>query len=51
MKLLFDQSLSFKLVDRLADLFPGSEQVSRLGLDRADATPFGSTPNVAGSCW
>src|SRR5437867_4450249 len=36
MKLLFDQNLSFKLVDRLADLFPGSAQVRRLGLDQAD---------------
>jgi predicted nuclease of predicted toxin-antitoxin system len=36
MKLLFDQNLSFKLVDRLADLFPGSDQVRRLGLDQAD---------------
>src|SRR5437763_6905856 len=36
MKLLFDQNLSFKLVARLADLFPQSEQVRRLGLDEAD---------------
>ncbi len=36
MKLLFDQNLSFKLVDRLADLYPGSQQVHRLGLDQAD---------------
>jgi predicted nuclease of predicted toxin-antitoxin system len=36
MKLLFDQNLSFKLCDRLADLFPGSSQVSRAGLAMAD---------------
>ena len=36
MKLLFDQNLSFKLVGRLADLFPESDQVRRLGLDQAD---------------
>ena len=36
MKLLFDQNLSFKLVSRLADLFPDSEQVRRVGLDQAD---------------
>jgi predicted nuclease of predicted toxin-antitoxin system len=36
MKLLFDQNLSFKLCERLADLFPGSEQVRRAGLDTAD---------------
>jgi predicted nuclease of predicted toxin-antitoxin system len=32
-KLLFDQNLSFKLCDRLADLFPGSSQVRLLDLD------------------
>lgn len=31
MKLLFDQNLSFKLCQRLADLFPDSDQVRRLG--------------------
>jgi predicted nuclease of predicted toxin-antitoxin system len=36
MKLLFDQNLSFKLCDRLADLFPGSTQVRLAGLDAAD---------------
>lgn len=35
MKLRFDQNLSPKLVDRLADLYPGSAHVSALGLDRA----------------
>ena len=36
MKLLFDQNLSFKLCDRLADLFPDSNQVRHAGLDMAD---------------
>ena len=36
MKLLFDRNLSFKVADRLADLFPGSDRVRRVGLDRAD---------------
>lgn len=36
MKLLFDQNLSFRLCERLSDLFPGSSQVRLLGLDRAD---------------
>ena len=36
MKLLFDQNLSFKLSQRLADLFPGSSQVQLLGLAEAD---------------
>jgi predicted nuclease of predicted toxin-antitoxin system len=35
MKLLFDQNLSPKLVNRLADLFPGSEHVQSVGLDCA----------------
>lgn len=36
MKLLFDQNLSFKLCQRLTDLFPGSSQVRLLGLAEAD---------------
>ena len=36
MKLLFDQNLSFKLCDRLADLFPGSTQARLAGLEEAD---------------
>jgi predicted nuclease of predicted toxin-antitoxin system len=36
MKLLFDQNLSFKLCQALADLFPNSSQVGLLGLERAD---------------
>lgn len=35
MKLLFDQNLSPKLVDRLADLFPGSIHVQSIALDCA----------------
>ena len=36
MKLLFDQNLSPKLVNRLADLFPNSSHVQSAGLDCAD---------------
>ena len=36
MKLLFDQNLSFKLCERLADLFPDSSQVRLAGLETAD---------------
>ena len=35
MRLLFDQNLSFRLVQRLDDLFPGSSQVRLLGLAAA----------------
>jgi predicted nuclease of predicted toxin-antitoxin system len=37
-KLLFDQNLSPRLVEYLSDLFPGSEHVYRIGLDRAADT-------------
>jgi len=36
MKLLFDNNLSHKLVERLADLFPNSSHVMIEGLDEAD---------------
>jgi predicted nuclease of predicted toxin-antitoxin system len=36
MKLLLDQNLSPRLVDRLADVYPDSAHVLGLGLDRAD---------------
>ncbi|NJO66176.1 MAG: DUF5615 family PIN-like protein [Leptolyngbyaceae cyanobacterium RM1_405_57] len=36
MKLLFDQNLSPRLVNRLADLYPNSQHVSFIGLDQAD---------------
>lgn len=36
MRLLFDQNLSPKLVNRLADLFPGSIHVQAVGLDCAN---------------
>lgn len=36
MKLLFDQNLSPRLVNRLHDLFPGSDHVHPLGLDCED---------------
>jgi predicted nuclease of predicted toxin-antitoxin system len=36
MKLLLDQNLSPKLVNRLADSFPGSNHLQSVGLDCAD---------------
>jgi predicted nuclease of predicted toxin-antitoxin system len=36
MKLLFDENLSFRLCRQLSDLFPASNQVRLLGLERAD---------------
>ena len=40
MKLLFDQNLSPKLVNRLADLFPDSIHVQSVGLDCAGDDPI-----------
>jgi predicted nuclease of predicted toxin-antitoxin system len=39
MKLLFDHNLSYKLVARLADLFPNSEHVRNVNLHEADDRP------------
>jgi predicted nuclease of predicted toxin-antitoxin system len=36
MKLLFDQNLSFKLCQLLADVFPKSNQIRLLGMEEAD---------------
>lgn len=35
MRLLFDQNLSPRLVDRLGDIYPNSVHVAAVGLDRA----------------
>ncbi|MEK7727366.1 MAG: DUF5615 family PIN-like protein [candidate division KSB1 bacterium] len=36
MKLLFDQNLSYKLCNRVREVFPGSSQVRLVGLDQKD---------------
>ena len=36
MKLLLDQNISYKLVNRLADVYPGSKHVRQVGLGEAD---------------
>jgi len=35
MRLLFDQNISFRLINRIIDLFPESKQVRELGLENA----------------
>ncbi len=35
MKLLFDQNISFRIVNKVDDYFPGSKQVRQIGLDGA----------------
>jgi predicted nuclease of predicted toxin-antitoxin system len=34
MKLLFDQNISFRIVKKVQDSFPGSKQVSQVGLNQ-----------------
>ena len=33
MQLLLDQNISFRIISKIQDLFPGSNQVSDLGLE------------------
>ena len=35
MKLLFDQNISFRIVSKIQDLYPGSKQVKELGLENS----------------
>jgi len=35
MKLLFDQNISFRLVNKILDLYPGAKQVRELGLENS----------------
>ena len=50
MRLLFDQNLSFRLVRRLDDLFPSSEHVRPLNLDRAPDERIWEYAKVKGFC-
>ena len=35
MKLLFDQNISFRIINRISDIFPDSKQVRELGLENS----------------
>ena len=35
MKLLFDQNVSFRILKKIEDQYPGSQQVKKIGLDHA----------------
>lgn len=48
MRLLLDQNLSFKLVARLADLYPGSAHARLLGLDQASDRALWDHARAAG---
>jgi len=48
LKLLFDQNLSPDLADRLANLYPGSKHVYRIGLDRASDLEVWNAPRDQG---
>jgi hypothetical protein len=45
LKLLFDQNLSHRLVDRLRDIFPDSKHVRFVGLAYADDGPVWVMPS------
>ena len=36
MKLLFDQNISFRLIDKISEDFPEAKQVKQLGLENSD---------------
>jgi predicted nuclease of predicted toxin-antitoxin system len=36
MKLLFDQNISFRIVNKIIDIFPGSRHVSNIGLSDSE---------------
>lgn len=48
MKLLFDQHLSWRLVDRLADLWPESRHTSHLDLSTAEDSVVWRTARLGG---
>ncbi len=50
MKLLFDQNLSFKLCERLGDMFPQSSQVRRAGMEMADDRSIWEFAKANGYC-
>ena len=50
MRLLFDQNLSPRLVERLADLFPGSSHVLSAGLDVASDDAVWEYARLNGYC-
>lgn len=50
MKLLFDHNLPPLLVSRLADLFPASQHVFALGLDRASDSEIRAYARQSGYC-
>jgi len=36
MKLLFDQNISFRIIEKVSDLFPDSKQVRQIGLENCE---------------
>ena len=48
MKLLFDQNISFRLVKRIADVFPEAKQVRSLGLENSDDREIWSFAKING---
>ena len=44
MKLLLDQNISFRITNKIQDLFPGSKQVRDLGLENSKDSFLWNSP-------
>ncbi|HBH83188.1 MAG: hypothetical protein A2X05_15815 [Bacteroidetes bacterium GWE2_41_25] len=50
MKLLFDQNISFRITNKIQDIFPDSEQVRYLGLENSKDSILWNYAKVNGYC-
>jgi len=50
MKLLLDQNISFRITNRIRDIFPGSKQVTDLGLENSKDSVIWSFAKENGYC-
>jgi predicted nuclease of predicted toxin-antitoxin system len=51
MKLLLDQNISFRIVSKIQDLYPGSKQVRELGLENSKDFTIWSFAQDNGFCF
>ncbi|HCI55604.1 MAG TPA: DUF5615 family PIN-like protein [Bacteroidales bacterium] len=50
MKLLFDQNISFRITNKIQDLFPGAKQVRELGLENSKDSDIWTYAKEKGYC-
>jgi predicted nuclease of predicted toxin-antitoxin system len=50
MKLLLDQNISFRITNKIQDIFPGSKQVRELGLENSKDSAIWSFANENSYC-